>query len=479
MKNKIVTNFLWRLLERFGAQGVTFIVSIILARLLDPETYGAIALVTVVITILNVFIDSGLGNALIQKKDADEIDFSTVFYFNIGICIILYAMLFYCSPIIAKFYKNVELIPVIRVLGITLIISGFKNIQNAYVSRNLLFKKYFFATIGGTVLSAVIGIWMAFNGYGIWALVVQDITNNLIDTIILWIAVEWKPKRVFSFTRLKALLNYGWKLLASALLDTIWNQLRQLIIGRKYASSDLAFYNKGNHFPQVTTSSITSSIDSILLPTMSKKQEDVSAVKEMTRKSIKIGSYVLWPMMIGLAACSDNLIKLLLTEKWMPVVPYLRIFCITYAFYPIHTSNLNAIKALGRSDIFLKLEIMKKIVGLTVILISMRYGVYAMALSTIASSLICQIINSYPNKELMDYKYIDQLKDLAPSLVLSLIMGIMVYSINYISLSSLLALIIQVVLGIIIYVGLSIITKNDSFIFCLNTLKVFKNRNKY
>lgn len=474
--NDIIKNFIWRLLERFGAQGVTFLVSIILARLLDPSVYGIVALVSIFTTIISVFIDSGFGNALIQKKDADDLDFSSVFYFNVIICLFLYIILFLLSPIIANYYGINDLSLIIRVSGLGIIISGIKNIQIAYVSRYLLFKKFFYSTLGGTLISAIVGILLAYKGFGAWALVIQGLTNNFIDTIILWFTVKWKPKFVFSFKRLKILFTYGWKLLASALLDTTYNQLRQLIIGKKYTSSDLAYYNKGNHFPSSATISIVTSIDSILFPVMSKEQDSISFVRNMTRKSIKIASYVLWPMMIGLAACSDNLIRLLLTEKWMPTVPYLRIFCITYAFYPIHTSNLNAIKALGRSDIFLKLEIIKKVYGLIIILISMRYGVYVMALSTILSSIISQIVNSYPNKELMNYRYIDQLKDLAPSAILSIIMGIIVYCVNYIGLNTILTLIIQVVSGIIIYVGLSIITKNDSFTYCLNTIKLFRNR---
>ena len=478
MNDKVINNFLWRLLERFGAQGVTFLVSIILARLLDPSTYGTVALVTVIISILSVFIDSGLGSALVQKKDADDIDFSTVFYFNIIFCIIFYIILFLISPIISIYYGNFELTNIIRVLGLTLIISGFKNVQNAYVSRNLIFKSYFYATLSGTIVSAIIGIWMAYNNYGVWALIVQNVSNNLIDTVVLWFMVRWRPKLLFSFDRLKLMFDYGWKLLASSLLDTFWKQLRQLIIGLKYSTSDLAYYNKGNNFPEVTTVSILTSLDSVLFPAMAQEQDNVFQVKQITRKAIRIGSYVLWPVMIGLAVCSDNLIKLILTDKWLPAVPYLRIFCITYAFYPIHTSNLNAIKALGRSDIFLKLEIIKKIVGLIIILISMKYGVYAMALSTIVSSVLSQIINSYPNKKLMNYKYIDQLKDLLPSLAMSVIMGIIVYCINFIGLNSLLTLVIQVISGMIIYLVLSIITKNESFNYCLNILKSIVDRKK-
>lgn len=479
MNNKVVlSNFTWRLLERFGAQGVTFVVSIILARLLDPVVYGTVALVTIFTTILQVFVDSGLGTALIQKKDADDIDFSTVFYFNLLICIILYLMLFISAPLIASFYNQIELISIIRVLGLILIISGFRNIQNAYVSRNLLFKKFFFATIIGTIISAIIGIYMAYAGYGVWALVFQNLSNSFIDTLVLWVTIKWRPKLIFSFSRIKVLFNYSWKIFISSLIDLVWRKMNELIIVKKYTAIDLAFYNKGSHFPEVTTYSLISSIDSVIFPIMSKEQENVESVKNMTRKSIKVGSYVLWPMMIGLASCSDNLIRLLLTEKWIPAIPYLKIFCVTCAFYPIHAFNLNAIKALGRSDIFLKLEIIKKVVGLIIILIAMRYGVYVIALSTIISSVVSQIINSYPNNKLMNYRYIDQLKDLAPSAILSIIMGIIVYCVNYIGLNTILTLIVQVILGIIIYVGLSIITKNDSFAYCINVLKTFRNRNE-
>lgn len=276
---QITSNLIWRLLERFGAQGVTLIVSIVLARILDPKIYGIIALITVITTILQVFIDSGLGTALIQKKNADSLDFSTVFYFNFVMCILLYIILFFAAPFIADFYKMLELVPVIRVLGLILLISGFKNIQNAYVSRHLLFKKYFFATLGGTITAAFVGIIMAYNGLGIWALVAQNLVNQLIDTIILWITVKWRPTREFSLDRLKKLFSYASKLLLSSLLDTVWGQLRQLIIGKKYSSTDLAFYNKGNEYPNYAVIALNSSIDSVLLPVMSKEQDNPQKCK--------------------------------------------------------------------------------------------------------------------------------------------------------------------------------------------------------
>ena len=467
----ILSNFTWRLLERFGAQGVTFLVSIILARVLEPEIYGTIALITVVTTILQVFVNSGLGSALIQKLDADDIDFSTVFYFNFIVCVVLYVLLYFFSPALARFYNRDELTPIIRTLGLILIISGFKNIQNAYVSRNLLFKKYFFATLGGTITAAVIGIGMAYKGFGVWALVAQNLVNQFIDTLILWITVKWRPKAFFSFSRLKVLLKYGYKLLFASLLDTIWNQVRQLIIGKKYSSSDLAFYNKGNELPQDVSIAISSSIDSVLFPVMSKAQESSEEVKRITRRAIKVESFVLWPLMLGLCACANSVILLLYTGKWLFAVPYLRIFCITYAFYPIHTANLNAIKALGRSDIFLKLEVIKKIVNLGLIIGSMWFGVYIMALSALIGSIASQIINSWPNKRLLNYSYFEQLLDIIPSLILSIIMAILVLCVVLLHLSPSVTLIIQIPLGMIIYYLGAKVTKNDSLPYLIRIVK--------
>lgn len=449
--NQVVNGLFWRFMERCGAQGVTFVVSLLLARILDPAVYGTIALVTVFTTIMQVFVDSGMGNALIQKKDADDLDFSTVFYFNIAMCTVLYLIMFFASPLIASFYKMPELTPVVRVLSLVLIISGVKNVQQAYVSRHMLFKRFFFATLGGTIGAAAIGIFMAWRGFGVWALVAQHLFNTAVDTLILWITVKWRPKKMFSFERLKGLFSYGWKLLISKLLDTVYKELRQLLIGKIYSTSDLAYYNRANQFPHVIVNNINVSIDSVLFPTMSSVQDSVDKVREMTRRSIKVSTYVMMPIMMGLAVCAKPIVSLLLTDKWLPCVPFLRIFCFTYAFYPIHTANLNAIKAMGRSDLFLKLEVIKKIIGLVALLSTMWISVEAMAYSLLIVSVLSQIINSWPNNKLLDYHYGAQLKDMLPQIILSCIMGAVVYCVNFLSLSSIVTLVIQVPLGVLIY----------------------------
>lgn len=468
---KILNNFFWRFFERVGAQGVRLIVEIILARILAPDDYGVIALVTIFITVLNVFVDSGLGNALIQKKDADDIDFSSVFWFNIVWCIVLYLLLFFQSPMLALFYKRPELTLVLRVLGLQVIISGVKNVQQAYVSRTMQFKKFFFATLGGTLGAALIGIWMAYCGYGVWALVFQQLFNTLVDTIILWITVKWRPKFVFSYNHFKGLFSFGWKLLLSSLLDTIYTEIRQLIIGKIYSASDLAFYNRGRQFPHLFVANINSAIDSVLLPTMSKEQENKLRVREMTRRAIQVSTFIMAPLMIGLAFAGESFVRLVLTEKWIPCVPYLRIFCTTFMFYPIHTANLNAIKAMGRSDLFLKLEIIKKALGITALLLTMNISVIAMAYSMLAISLSSQLVNSWPNRELLDYNYLDQLKDILPNILLAVFMGFCVMQLEYFGLSDVVTLLLQTVLGAVIYIVGASITKNESYYYLLSIIR--------
>lgn len=469
-RETVLSNLIWRFLERTGAQVVALVVSIVLARILSPEDYGTVALTTVFINMLNIFVDSGLGSALIQKKEADDIDFSTVFFTNIAFCILLYVLMFFTAPFFARFYGKDGLTSIIRVLSITILISGIKNIQNSYISKTLQFKKFFYATLAGTIIAAIVGVWMAYNGFGVWALVAQHITNLSIDTLLLWITVKWRPRFVFSFQRLKGLFSYGWKLLVSALLDTFYTNLRNLIIGKKYTLGDLAFYTKGENFSKVVVGNINGAIDSVLLPAMSAEQDDRERVKQMTRRAIKTSTFCIAPLVMGLAGCSKNIVLILLTDKWLPAVPYIVIFCITYMFYPIHTANLNAIKAVGRSDLFLRLEIIKKIVGFVILFSTMWFGVKVMAYSLLVTSLLCQIINSWPNKKLLHYGYIEQIKDILPGILLAIAMGFVVSFGRFIPLPNTVQLLIQIFAGAVIFILGSILFKLDSFSYIQSIL---------
>ncbi|MBQ9764504.1 MAG: lipopolysaccharide biosynthesis protein [Phascolarctobacterium sp.] len=472
----IITSLLWRFAERSGSQLTQFLLTIILARILEPEVFGTVALVTVLITILNVFVDSGLGTALIQKKDADNLDFSTVFYFNIFFSGIIYVIVYIFAPYIAKFYGNNQLVDIIRVLSITIVIAALRNVQQAYVSKRLQFKVFFYATLGGVVASAVIGITLAYLDYGIWALVIQQLANVLIGTIILWLAVEWRPLFSFSFIRLKSLFSYGWKLLCAALLDVSYQNLTQLIIGKIYAPIDLAYYNRGYQFPNTIIGNINASIDSVLLPTLSNEQNDIVKVKQMTRKAVSISSFIIWPLVMGLAGAANQVVSIVLTDKWLPCVPYLQCFCFSLGFMPVHTANLNAIKALGKSDIFLKLEIVKKFIGFFAIVLSMRYGPLSMAFSTCITSVICAFVNANPNKKLLSYSISEQLSDMVYSMILSIIMGCIVYSCKYLGFNNYLTLFLQIIIGVIFYLMISMIFKMRSFEWLIcNLSKSFKS----
>lgn len=473
IKKKVFSSLIWKFSERISAQLVTFVVSIFLARLLDPAHYGSIAIVNIFITFANVFVDSGFGSALIQKKDADNKDFSSVLYCNVVISALLYALLYWAAPYIALFYKMDVLSPVLRVLGLRIIVAAVNSVQHAYVSKHMLFKKFFWSTLGGTLLSGVVGIVMAYKGYGIWALVAQYMTNTTVDTIVLWFTVKWRPNFVFSIKRIVKLFSFGWKILVSSLIETGYNELRSLIIGRMYTPKDLAYYNKGKSFPNLVVTNVNSSVQSVLFPAMSNKQENKAAVKAMTKRSIRVSSYIMFPIMLCLALVAKPFVSLLLTDKWLSCVPYLQISCVVLAFMPIHTANLQAIKAMGRSDTYLKLEIAKKISGLIILLSVFKYGVMVIAVSTIFATLISSVINAFPNRKLLSYGYFEQIKDLFNGIIPLSFMLVAVYFSGLIPVGNLSKLMIQVLVGMISYIFVSVITKNESFNYILSTVKGF------
>ncbi|MBN2396546.1 MAG: lipopolysaccharide biosynthesis protein [Candidatus Atribacteria bacterium] len=476
-KSKILSSLFWKLMERGGTQGIQFIVQIVLARLLIPEDYGIIALVTIFIIVANVFVQSGFNTALIQKKDANEADFSSVFYLSLFVASVLYVIFFFAAPLIAAFFEEPQLISVLRVLSVTLFFGAFNSIQNAIVARKMQFKKLFFSSLGAIVVSGTVGIVMAYAGFGVWALVVQQITNQLLTNAILWFTVKWRPRLLFSFKRVKSLFSYGWKLLVSSLIDRLSRDLSSLIIGKIYNAEMLGFYNRGKQLPELIVTNINGSIQSVMLPALASQQDNRQRVKEMVRRSIVTSSFILFPMMVGLAVIAKPLVKILLTEKWIPCVPFLQIYCISYSLWPIHTANLQAINALGRSDIFLKLEIIKKILGLAILGVTVFYGVYAIALGSIINGLISTIINSFPNGKLLNYSYKEQWKDITPSLLLSLVMGAAVYNVQLFGMTEWPTLIVQGFVGIILYVGMARIFKLECFTYLLLTCKdILTNR---
>lgn len=471
LKSKTISGLLWKFAERIGAQAITFILSIILARLLSPSDYGAIAILLVFIIIADVFANAGFGSALIQKKDADDLDFSSVFYFSFIFSVFVYFVVFLAAPFIANFYSMPILEQTLQVLALRIPVAAINSVQQAYVSRNMQFKKFFYSTLSGTAASAVVGIFMAYNGYGIWSLVGQYLSNAVINTIVLFSVISWRPQLIFSLQRLKSLFSYGWKLLLSGLLDTGYQSLNSLLIGKFYTPADLAFFDTGKKFPMVIVTNINSSISSVLFPALASEQDEPERVKAHTRKAIQISSYIMWPMMLGMAACADSIVSLVLTDKWLPAVPYLQIACITYGLWPIHTANLQAINAMGRSDIFLKLEIVKKIVGISILMFTIQYGVLAIALGGIFGGIIGTFINSYPNGYLLKYSYMEQIKDILPSVILALFIAVIIKCFNNYFENSVSLLIVDILLFITLYILISYLINNKEFNYIINTIK--------
>lgn len=471
LKKKTFSGFLWVFLERIGAQLVTFIVSIILARILLPEDYGVISLVLVFINICNVFVQAGFGNALIQKSDADDLDFSSVFYFSVVFSTVLYIGIYCISPFISNFYNMEILTPVIRVMGLRLIIAAVNSVQKVRISKNMEFKKFFFATIIGTIISAFVGIGFAYMGFGVWALVAQYLTNSIIDTLVLQITVRWYPKLSFSFNRMKSLFSYGWKFLVASLIDVVYEDFRSLYIGKLYTANDLAYYTRGKQFPNMIVNNVVSSISSVLFPAISKEQNDKNIVKAITRRSIKTSSYIMMPLMFGLAAVAKPMVILLLTEKWLPCVPFVQILCFNSALMPIQNANVQAIYGVGRSDIALKLNIIKKTVGFLVILLTARISVLAMAVGGIFTAIFASVVNAYPNKKLLGYGYFEQIKDILPYISISFVMSVVVLLIGMLNLSEIITLIIQVVVGGLLYIWMSKVFRIESFTYILDTIK--------
>lgn len=463
LRGKAFSNFLWKFSEQVMAQAVNLIVSIILARLLLPKDYGVVTAVLIFIAICDVFINEGFASALIQKKDADAKDFSSMFFASIVVSLLLYFILFISAPFIASFFgPEYELLsPILRVMGLQIPISAFKSAQQAYVSRNLLFKKFFWATLGGKTVSAVIGIWMAVNGFGAWALAGQSLSGILIDTAILYIIVDWRPIWFFSFERVKPMLSFGSRLVAAGLVDTIYNKLRSFVIGKRYTPSDLAFYEKGDQFPSVILNTIQSSLRTVLYPVMSRFQDDEGSLLSVLRSSIKVSTFVVFPIMIGLAIVAEDFIVLLLTDKWIDSVIYAQIFCGVYVFYPIYSINLQAIKAKGDSKSYLYIEMLKKVTGVICLVVAIPFGVRWIAFSLVVATIINYIINAISSRIVLNYRYRDQILDIIPNAILSFIMGLVLFIIPPIIGKPFISLSIHTAIGVIVYLITAKITKNE------------------
>lgn len=472
-EKKMMSGAVWKLLERTGAQLVTLAVSIILARILEPEDYSIVSLVTIFFSFANILISGGLNTALIQKKDPDEEDYSTVLYISVFLSFLFYVVIFFTAPLLAKLYHSEMIVPIIRVMGLSLPITAIKSIWCAYISSNMLFRKFFFATIGGTFFSAIIGIIMALNGAGAWALVVQQMSNTIIDTVILIITTKVPLVFRISFYKFKALFKYAWKVLFSSILGAIYNEIVPMIIGIKYTSTDLAYYTKGRSFPSFLSSTATYTLSAVLFPALSKCQDEKEKLLNYTRWFIRLSSFLAFPMMLGFFAVSENFIEIVLTDKWLPAMPYIQIFCVVCMFDVIHVGNCETIKAMGRSDIYLIMELIKKSGYFITILLFLKFtnSPQSLAMAFLLCSVIAIIVNSIPNKKLIGYKFRYQISDLLPNLLTAGIMCICVMIVGKIETNRIVSLLLQVIVGVIVYLLLNLLIQNKSLFYILRMLQ--------
>ena len=472
-KQKVAGGLFWSYGERIMAQLVSLIVSIVLARLLDPENYGVISIVMIFITLCDAIVTGGFGNSIVQKKDADELDVNTMLICSVATSFFLYVILFLAAPFIADFYQMEIIRPILRVLGLRLLISGVNSIQRAWIQKRMLFKRFFISTSFGTIISAVVGISMAYMGAGAWALVGQYLTNSFIDTVVLFITNDWRPKLQFSFDRAKQMLSYGWKVLLTTVVYTVEGDLRSLIVGKQFGSADLAYYDQGKKFPNLLVSNINTSISNVMFPVLSKNQDNRERMKAICRRSIKTSTYLLAPLLLGLIAVSNEFVRVILSDKWLPCVPFLQILTLVYLVRPLTTTDQQAIMSTGRSDLTLRIMIAVNVTDVILLLIEVfaMKSVIMIAVGALLTEVVSMALFMKYVKKCIGYTYLEQLSDIAPSLLLAISMGVIVYLVGKINVNVIIVLFLQVVVGAGYYLAMSCILHFEPFIYLVKMLK--------
>ena len=456
LKNKTVKGTLWSSVERFSVQGIQFIVMIIMARLLTPQDYGLIGMITIFIAVSQSLIDSGFSQALIRKQDRNEVDNSTVFYFNIVVGITLYLVIFFCAPLIARFYKEPLLTPITRCVSLGLLFNSLGVVQRALFTTTLNFKTQAKATLIGAIVSGCLGITLAFKGFGVWAIVAQQVTNTAIVVIFLWVFSNWRPIAAFSKASFTHLFGFGSKLMISGLINTLYKNIYLIVIGKIFSASDLGYYTRAHQFTDFASSNITGIVQRVTYPVLCSIQEDDTRLTDVYRRLLRTSAFIIFPLMMGLMGVARPMILSFLTEKWLFSAYLIQILCFAQMWYPVHAINLNLLQVKGRSDLFLKLEILKKIIGIGILCMTIPMGLIAMCWGMLVSGVLALIINTYYTGKLINLGFIAQMKDLLPTLLLSLAMGGIVYvTMSLLELNSWFLLTIGIMEGIIIYITIA------------------------
>ena len=483
-RHKIFSNMGWNFGTSVVTQFVQAIVSIILARLILPESYGIIAIVMVIIAFCRVFVDFGLGSALIQKKDATQEDYSSVFYINIMVSAVIYTGLYFLAPIIANFYGDdyPNLTIYIRVIGITIIFLGIRSIQNAYIAKNLLFKKAFRITLLGGTLSGIVGIVLAYilpQEQRIWALIAQTLLSSFLSTVGMWLYIGWRPKFVFSKEAIKPLFRFGWKMLVKGMINVLSANIRKLIIGKVYTSEDLAFYDRGRQYPQLMVKTVDNSIGAVLFPVLANAQDDIARLKKMTRRTLQVTTFLTFPLLAGFACIAPRFVQVVLTDTWLPAVPFLQIFCVVFLFRPLTGIQFRSLLALGRSDITLKCEIIRGVTDVAILGVTIWFGVIWVAIGVLFVVFVEFLIYYLPNKRLINYTFKELVIDAGPPFILMLLMSGATLAVGLLQITPWIVLVLQVSVGAAVYTVLSHLTKNTSYIYILDIIKhkVVRKRN--
>lgn len=464
LKNKTVKGASWSFFDSIAGQGITFLVGLVLARLLTPEEYGLIGIIIIFIAVFNSIVDSGFSNALIRKNDAKDIDYNTVFISNLILSVVLFGVLYISAPAISNFFNQPQLIPLLRVMGSIVIINAFAIIQRTILVKKVDFKTQTKVSLISSITSGVVGIGMAVGGLGVWSLVGQQISRQFLNSAFLWIYSKWYPKFQFSFQSFKELFSFGWKLLVSGLIDTVWREIYQVIIGKCYTPVALGQYTRAQQFASICSSNLTTVVQRVSFPVLSSVQDDKVRLKNGYKRIIKVAMLITFVLMLGLAATAKPLILSLIGEQWLPCVLFLQIICLQMMLYPLHSLNLNMLQVQGRSDLFLKLEIIKKIIAIGPLLLGIFVNIYWMLGGSVVTGCIAYYLNAYYSGPFLNYSIKEQIKDILPSFGVAVVMAVPVYAMSFIPLNPFILLPLQIVAGAIITISICEATKLPEYI---------------
>ncbi len=480
LRSSTLSSLLWKLFERGGNAVVQLAVQVVMARLLAPEEFGALAIMLVFVNFGSVIATSGLNTALVQAAEIDEVDLSTVFWISFCVSLLIFAGVFFGAPAVAEFYAMPYIVSPLRVLGILLLVAAFNSVQASIVQRELRFRKVFNATLVAVVFSGALGIVAAFAGAGLWALVFQQVAYQFANCIALGLQVKWFPRFVFDGAKARSHFGYGWKLLVSGILDQGYRSLSDLIIGKQFSAASLGLVSQGKKYPYAVGKMLDGTIQPVMLSAVSRVQEDVAYVKRLVRRALKTSTFLIVPSMALFAVCAEPLVRILLGEQWLPCVPFLQMYCVVYMLLPIHTTNLQALNGMGRSDLFLKLELIKKAYGLANILIMafVFQDVYLMVASYVLTGVISTFVNAWPNKKVIGYSYLEQIRDICPAFLLAAVSGAAAYCVVLLGLPDIATIALQILVMAVLYLGLAKLFRVEELDYLLATAKEMLGKRK-